>query len=1313
MKKARRMLAFMLALSLTAVSSLSVWGESTDTETAGEETYQENSDAGSIESAGFESDEFESASGATVEGTSISIDSGNVTELESLDPADALEEQSPSALQSVHADGSLTATPIEGTEGDCKIILSGVSNTASIHNVAFEVWSSVGGKTAAKWYDAPLQDDGSFAGIVPVSDQKAYGTYYVNSYAALNDGGLVQLASGQFDVAAPTITPEILSGEDGKCRLTLANVLNIDLINNVAFRVWSAENGAEHWYDAPAGQANDFVAEIALTNHNAYGTYYVEAYIKLKDGTLLMPSNCNFEVPTPSMSSPVEVTPSSEKEGTYLVSMEGISVPGGIKSLAVELVSKDGKAIDKWVDAYQSGDGYRAAFKKSDYKSQSGNYTATVFVLDRFGLLWNLGSKDFTIEAASSGSSAKSEPKIEPKKISGESGSYELMLTGLDESIDVNNVAFQVISEATGASRWYDAPLQANDSYVGSFSIKDFGSYGTYYVNAYVKQKDGTLIMPCTATFDVKTPTISNISCKATETDGTYQVKIEGLESEWGVKSLAIHLFSENGVDKWLDAYADGSDYACTLKPADYNNLLGNYSVKVYLLDECGILSSPGDSCNFTIGLSYDSFTSDGSTIVMTGLANDSAINNMAFRIYSEVEAQKDVWYDAWKQSDGSYLSKINLSDFIYAGKYNVDCYVRLKNGQLLNLGSTDFELEEAAISNHAYYVDPDTGDYTIIINGVEASYGIKGVHLEVWCRDDRSDLVTYTPKSGTTGYIVNGNISLHNYATGNYHIKVVVTGENGLITESLLENMEISFDGGTFIGPAVSENGLVYTISFENVHMLDAVDAIAITVSNEENGANDEKWYDVTKDGNTLTSDVIITHHLGKGNCNISLYVKTKGGELLIINTASFSLLGLPESSVSIDSVNGNTGEMEISGTLVEVPANISSVAFEVWCEDAEGSTHWYDAYLSTDGTYTATANAKNHAFKFGNYHVVGYYKDISGNLYTFGSDEAAFEADNLIVGEQISSAVYMFTIYGANANGVTADTVYFPTWSFEDDQDDLVWYTGDSIGDGCFTVKIYRNNHNHDGDYYTHIYVSAGGSAVQMVGMKQYQMYSPTSYDSYAQSVMRKIIYAVETGGQVYGNARYNDFTQAFTNSSNEKAITIGAGQWYATEAKRLLNLIREWYPSTFAAYDTAGIAWDLDNLSWSTYGGEGGVVTIYKGSAKAVAIQNIINTDEGRSVQDYLIDEQMSQYISEATALGVTDLKARMFLANVRHLGGYGPMKWVVECCISDGLPLTMGNLYTSMRNHTTNPNGVGADLYNSRHVKVMQWLNQYIS
>ena len=37
-----------------------------------------------------------------------------------------------------------------------------------------------------------------------------------------------------------------------------------------------------------------------------------------------------------------------------------------------------------------------------------------------------------------------------------------------------------------------------------------------------------------------------------------------------------------------------------------------------------------------------------------------------------------------------------------------------------------------------------------------------------------------------------------------------------------------------------------------------------------------------------------------------------------------------------------------------------------------------------------------------------------------------------------------------------------------------------------------------------------------------------------------MKKILYAVETGGQVYGNQKYGDFTEAFTNSSTEYTIT-----------------------------------------------------------------------------------------------------------------------------------------------------------------------------
>lgn len=57
----------------------------------------------------------------------------------------------------------------------------------------------------------------------------------------------------------------------------------------------------------------------------------------------------------------------------------------------------------------------------------------------------------------------------------------------------------------------------------------------------------------------------------------------------------------------------------------------------------------------------------------------------------------------------------------------------------------------------------------------------------------------------------------------------------------------------------------------------------------------------------------------------------------------------------------------------------------------------------------------------------------------------------------------------------------------------------------------------------------------------------------------ILVKIVYAVETGGQIYGQCRYDDFTEAYTNSKAETAITIGAGQWFAGEAKTLLRKLK----------------------------------------------------------------------------------------------------------------------------------------------------------
>lgn len=195
----------------------------------------------------------------------------------------------------------------------------------------------------------------------------------------------------------------------------------------------------------------------------------------------------------------------------------------------------------------------------------------------------------------------------------------------------------------------------------------------------------------------------------------------------------------------------------------------------------------------------------------------------------------------------------------------------------------------------------------------------------------------------------------------------------------------------------------------------------------------------------------------------------------------------------------------------------------------------------------------------------------------------------------------------------------------------------------------------------------------------------------------VLRNIISAVETGGNVYGQGRYDDFTEAYTNSSSEHGITIGRYQHYATEAQKLLLKIQEKDPALFKKLDTQGIGSDLKNKNWSTY-------KISKGSAKAKCIQAIISSEIGKQVQDEMVNEQLQQFCSEAEQLGVIDHQAQCMAANWRHQGGLGAVKRILAKTTK---PYNLDNLYKACQSDTGNQ--VGA--YKSRQKMVYESLKKY--
>lgn len=201
---------------------------------------------------------------------------------------------------------------------------------------------------------------------------------------------------------------------------------------------------------------------------------------------------------------------------------------------------------------------------------------------------------------------------------------------------------------------------------------------------------------------------------------------------------------------------------------------------------------------------------------------------------------------------------------------------------------------------------------------------------------------------------------------------------------------------------------------------------------------------------------------------------------------------------------------------------------------------------------------------------------------------------------------------------------------------------------------------------------------------------------------TVLRKILYAVETGGQVYGNQRYNAFIGAGANTPNEKAITIGAGQWYAGEAKRLLQKIQRGNPALFKKMDTQGLESDLLKKNWSTY-------AISPSSAKAKCIISIISSDLGIKCQDELMEEQIAEYSeSIAKKYGTMPDDAMMECINIIHQGGASALQRILSKAKK---PYTSETIYATLCTDPVDPRPNQVGDYTTRQKKVIEMIRKY--
>lgn len=203
----------------------------------------------------------------------------------------------------------------------------------------------------------------------------------------------------------------------------------------------------------------------------------------------------------------------------------------------------------------------------------------------------------------------------------------------------------------------------------------------------------------------------------------------------------------------------------------------------------------------------------------------------------------------------------------------------------------------------------------------------------------------------------------------------------------------------------------------------------------------------------------------------------------------------------------------------------------------------------------------------------------------------------------------------------------------------------------------------------------------------------------------ILTNIIGAVESGGQIYGNRRYDAYAGPYTNSDKEFTVTLGWAQNYGGEARRLCKMIFDKDPVAFRKADTANIEAKL-NVDW--------VATRWNPTAaQKKALIAIITTDAGKECQDELFQELMLEYIEDAEQFGVTSVQAQMMWCEIEHLGGLGPTKRIFE---RTQKPYTPDSIYASLikdQSDTSNDNQVGDKKFQSRHQCCVKWIKQYVT
>ncbi|HEL2374379.1 TPA: GBS Bsp-like repeat-containing protein [Streptococcus suis] len=538
----------------------------------------------------------------------------------------------------------------------------------------------------------------------------------------------VSTASSSVNVTQPTgtITIENRNDAQGTFDVRVTNVSSPKDISSVILPTWSQSDDLR-WYEATRQSDGSYKLTVNKKDHKyRTGTYTVHLYYKDSSGGLTGAGGTTTHLSEVKPTGTITIENRNDAQGTFDVRVTNVSSPKDISSVILPTWSQTDDL--RWYEATRQSDGsYKLTVNKKDHKYRTGTYTVHLYYKDSSGGLTGAGGTTTHL------SEVKPTGTITIENRNDAQGTFDVRVTNISSPKDIASVILPTWSQ-TDDLRWYEATRQSDGSYKLTVNKKDHKyRTGTYTVHLYYKDSNGGLTGAggTTTHLSEAKPTGTITIENRNDAQGTFDVRVTNVSSPKDIASVILPTWSQTDDLRWYEAtrQSDGS-YKLTVNKKDHKYRTGTYTVHLYYKDSNGGLTGAGGTTTHlseakptgTITIENRNDAQGTFDVRVTNVSSPKDIASVLLPTWSQSDDIR--WYEATRQSDGSYKLTVNKKDHKYhTGTYTVHLYYKDSNGGLTGAGGTTTHLSNpSAQRSYTVYIDPGHGG-----RDSGASYG--GVH--------------------------------------------------------------------------------------------------------------------------------------------------------------------------------------------------------------------------------------------------------------------------------------------------------------------------------------------------------------------------------------------------------------------------------------------------------------------------------------------------------------------------------------------------------------------------------------------------------